>query len=489
MQYLKKVLRLNYLFEDKKGNLWIGTNEQGLYIYTGDSIINYSEKDGLASDKIYEITADSSDNIWISTNKGLTKANFAFDKKICFTSFNETNGLPSNEIIKISAFGNRIFCATRDRLFFFNTLNLTKNLVPPPIMVSNCTINGLDYDYKKVSPLKYYENNLKLILNRLSYKGSGHYNYMYKLWGFDSDYNYSNYNTINYNNLPPGNYTLEIYAINNDGIKSKTPVKIIFLIGPPFWLKWWFILCEIATVLFLIYLIIKWRVNGIEKREMEKTILNKKIAEHQMNALRAQMNPHFIFNAINSIQHFILENNKELAYHYLAQFSKLIRLVLDNSRKNVIPLAKEIETIELYIDLEKIRFETPFTFLLHIENDIDIDEILVPPMLIQPFIENSIRHGLSPKKEDGLLKLNYRISNDELHITLIDNGIGREAAKTANQPNKKHISAGLPITFDRINLLKEEYRTNAKIEIVDLYNENNQPLGTKVEIVLPIDLC
>jgi LytS/YehU family sensor histidine kinase len=201
-----------------------------------------------------------------------------------------------------------------------------------------------------------------------------------------------------------------------------------------------------------------------------------------MTALRSQMNPHFIFNAIGSIQHFILQNEAKQSYNYLAKFSMLIRNILNNSREEYISLEQEVTTLQLYIELEQIRFTNPFQFIIDIDETIDM-EIDIPTMLIQPYIENSIWHGLMPKQSGGILELLFKKVDSTIHVIIRDNGVGRKVKDSSQQ----YISKGMSITEQRIETLEATSQTKFNTRIVDLKDENNNSIGTEVNLIIPFD--
>jgi tetratricopeptide (TPR) repeat protein len=217
----------------------------------------------------------------------------------------------------------------------------------------------------------------------------------------------------------------------------------------------------------------KTKINQLEKRGLK--------VETQM--LRSQMNPHFIFNSLNSIQSFISENDTIDAERYLAKFAKLMRLILDNSRQSYITLEDEINTLKLYLELEQLRFDKRFDYQINI-NDVDDEFTLVPPMLAQPYVENAILHGLA-SKTGGLIKIDYKQSDEKITCTIDDNGIGRKASEALKKETKnKKSSLGIKVTQERIDLLSEERKLDLQIEIIDKY-ENETASGTKVIIEMP----
>ncbi len=226
------------------------------------------------------------------------------------------------------------------------------------------------------------------------------------------------------------------------------------------------------------------KIQEIRKQKSEMSN-SKELAENRFIAFQARMNPHFIFNALSSIQYLITINDKNSSLLYLSKFAKLLRQVLDNSTVKKVNLLKEIDLIRTYIDLESLRFENEFTYLIEVENEIDLKNINIPSMIIQPFVENAILHGLFNKKVDG--KLNIYIANKENHVycEIQDNGIGRKKSEEINNlKHHKHESQGMQIASERLRIIQSEIIKQEPIEIIDLYNET-EPAGTLIKLILP----
>ena len=238
------------------------------------------------------------------------------------------------------------------------------------------------------------------------------------------------------------------------------------------------------------------------KRDKEQltTDFKKQLAEAETKALRAQMNPHFIFNSLNSINSFVMDQKHEIASDYLIKFSKLIRLILDNSRSETIPLEKELETLKLYVILEAARFENRFKCVYRIAENVDTNSIKIPPMLLQPFVENAIWHGLMQKEGEGTITVEISMSSEQLtvsseqiadnseqllRITITDDGIGREKAAELKSKSATHKSHGLKVTSQRIEMMNKLNSTGAHVNIVDLKDEQGNAMGTKVELIIP----
>jgi two-component system, LytTR family, sensor kinase len=220
------------------------------------------------------------------------------------------------------------------------------------------------------------------------------------------------------------------------------------------------------------------------EKEMEVLKLNKDLATSQLTTLRAQMNPHFIFNALNSVQQYILKGDISEANRYLSKFSRLQRQVLNHSSQDFIPLETELEILNLYVELERLRFEGGFTYKISVCSDIDADEIKIPPMIVQPFVENAIWHGLMPKQGERNLEIIFSLPDDDvLQCTVKDNGIGREAAaKIKSSTQLQHTSKGLSLVYDRLAILRQQYGQVFDAQIHDLTASEGQPAGTEVTL-------
>ena len=246
---------------------------------------------------------------------------------------------------------------------------------------------------------------------------------------------------------------------------------------------------EVIAFAAMVYGFIKYRLRLIQKKEAEKTRINKMLAEYQMTALTAQMNPHFVFNAINSIQDYVLGNDTQKAYDYLTKFSQLVRVILYNAKEKTITLERELESLKMYVELEELRFEGKFQFLFEVGKEVDVYGIQLPSMIIQPYVENAIWHGLMPLggKRKGILKVNISQQGNLLKIIVEDNGIGREESKKIRK-STGYKSVGMEITRDRINVLNSLLESGeSEINIYDLYDEEVKPAGTRVEIKITVN--
>ncbi len=243
-----------------------------------------------------------------------------------------------------------------------------------------------------------------------------------------------------------------------------------------------------GVLLLLIILTVLSRLRYKRKRDKEQLTsdFKKQLAQAETKALRAQMNPHFIFNSLNSINSFVMDQKHEIASEYLIKFSKLIRLILDNSRSEMISIEKELETLKLYVLLEAARFDDRFKCIYHIADDVDTSSMMIPPMLLQPFVENAIWHGLMQKEGEGTITIEIKKEDEEfLSISITDNGIGRKKAAELKSKSATHKSHGLKVTSQRIEMMNRLNSSGAKVNIVDLKDEQGNAMGTRVELIIP----
>jgi ligand-binding sensor domain-containing protein len=475
--------RINELEVDKDGTVWIATYDHGLVVMKGDQVEGITSKHGLTSNICKALLIDPDDgNVWVGTNKGLNKVIQQKNGDWKIETYTVKDGIVSNDINEIVAQNGKIWLGTGNGLSYFEKQKLNKTSKPPKVYITSFKVAEKDTAAKNGYQFPYDHNNIAIEFIGLSYRSQGDITYRYRLrGGEDATWQYTRATSVQFPALSPGKYELIIYAQNKDGVWSEKPATIRFEIMEPFWQEWWFIIASNIALIIILSLIFYARLVN----QRRKNLLKERVAEAEQHALRAQMNPHFIFNALNTIQRFIVENDKKKAYNYLEKFGALIRNTLENSRKKFITISDERQMLGLYLELESKRFEDQF------EYEINVDPTLsqahsIPPMLIQPYVENSIRHGLIPKKSKGKVSINITVKDEQLMCTIEDNGIGREAALALKKSDDKHQSLGMKLTENRISLLKEEEKSDFSVNIIDLKNEEGEATGTRVEIVLPL---
>jgi ligand-binding sensor domain-containing protein len=470
----KHEVRISCLTEDESGNLIVGTKGRGLFIRTSYGWYHLDEKAGLASNNCNEVFCDGR-MYYVSTNRGYSVINTTHG--IEFTNINLSNGIPSDEVNKVARYGDRIYVITEKGACSYSAEESVYNSESCELVVNRILLRNQPlYDQGEYP---FYQNDLFFSCDVLSYQKPVLNKIKYQLFPVDKMPRYSSTFDINYDNLPPGSYTLYLQGVNNNGVEGKSKVYH-FSIRKPVWNRWWFVVLAVMFFLLGVYAILRRRVLYIRKKESEKNALKEKIVEFHYMALRAQMNPHFIFNVINSIQLYVLQNQPKQAYHYLSKFSKLIRRVLQNSKEKLITLADELEMIRLYLDLEKIRLEDDVEFEIFVDEGIEENRVLIPSMIIQPILENAIWHGIVPLDgiRPGKVYLKIFQTGDKLMISIKDNGVGIQK----DDEKTKKSSMGLDLIKDRLALLSN--RTNFKV--VRLVDDHGEIQGTEVIISFPI---
>lgn len=479
-----RILGLSY-FDDSL--LAIGTKGSGILLYTGKTATQINSEKGLSGDNIYAVCHDSS-AIWAATNKGVSKITITNRAPLKYTikTYSMMDGLPSNEINDIEIVRNKIWVASNKGVTFFHPDSVNSAHIDLPIYLNTIQINDKDTSILPNYKLTYDQNNIKVNFTGLGFKSAGKLNYRYRMIGLDTSWTYTKSREIQFTTLPANNYTLILNVMNADNTWSKNVSIVHFDISLPFWKQWWFQLVVIVLCAYTMFFLIRFRLKRVEQRKEKINDLNKILMNLKLKALRAQMNPHFTFNVMNSIQHFIANNDGEAANRYLSRFSKLIRLILNNSEKNQVPIADEIKALELYLELEAMRFEERFEYKISVDKSIDILEVEIPSMLIQPYVENSIKHGILNLGRRGVIQIDIEKHDKFLKCIIEDNGVGRSHSVFLNK-NISHKSFGTAITQERLAAINALNNSKLSENVIDLYDDKGEPIGTRVEIYIPIN--
>ncbi len=485
--------------EDKIGRIWLLASRAKLGFINPDEpekgmvqILDLSDK--MTSGEIRKIAADPKGNIWGYGKKQLFKINVE-DLSVSFFQLKYGAEDLDAYSFRFLDSGELVF-GTRNGIILANPNDLKRNEELPKPYLSEINVMGKPLkgdtaiSKKQVLDLKHWENFLSFEFSAQSFTLGNLTKFQYRLKNFDDWQDANERRHANYTNVPSGEYIFQIKAANNEGIWNEEIFELPVIIATPWWAAWWFRLFAILALVYLGYRIYQYRIRQIREKERLKTEFEKKIANVEMTALLAQMNPHFLFNCLNSIDSYIIKNDSKKASEYLNNFARLIRLILQNSRSNYVSLKDELETLELYMLMESLRFRDKFQYQINIAEDIDVSNIDIPPMLIQPYIENAIWHGLMHKKnkKEGKVELSVSRQNGRLHFNIEDNGIGREAAKAIKQkhPNRGKKSMGTQITQDRIEMINKLYNLETSVATFDLENEQGEASGTRVELIIPI---
>lgn len=481
---------------DAANNLWIATGK-GLARRTPDGAVRiFASIDGFPTDAFESITKDLKGMIWVTTASGVSSID---PKTFEIRNYDERHGLKVKGIlhrISVSPIGE-LFIGVRQGFIRFHPDSIKIDQRAPNVLITSFKVNDKEYKdkngrgiYQSTLFLRPDENFFSIEFAALNFTLPEDNVYYYQLEGMDEDWKIAGKNrTVYYTKVPPGRYKFRLKAKNKDGIWSEYETSLSIQVNAPFWQTSWFLALIGIGIAGMIFLSYQYHTQQIRRQERMKAEFDKKLAEVEMTALRSQMNPHFLFNCLNSINRFIQCNEPDAASAYLTKFSRLVRLVLDNSRTNTVTLRDELEALRLYLELESMRFVNRFKYVIDVSPALDKTSIDVPPMLIQPYVENAIWHGLMHKESDDctLFLRIFADDNNQLIIEIEDNGIGRDAARELKSKSATlHKSHGMKVTAERIDIINEMYQTKATVHIEDLVYPDGQPAGTKVRLSLPI---
>ncbi|WP_445456987.1 histidine kinase [Flavobacterium sp. HNIBRBA15423] len=468
-----------------ENQIWVASSS-GILIFEKDKLVKkITIKNELLSNNVLKLIYDNG-FVYASTNEGLQRYDLL---NKTFKNFTKSEGLLSNAIFDFEVLENQIYIITSKGIQKFSFDDLTEAKKLPNIQINNVLING----FKKITDREYLsseENNIEFSLLSVTHKDKRNLKYVYQLEGYDENWYTTDFynNKVKYTKLPAGKYQFKV-KLKDDSIISNQIETFSFEVETVFWKKWQFIVGMIFLVFLSFIIYYRMRIRYLIRKkneEIEKEKYIQELNKSKLTALKSQMNPHFMFNALNSIQEFILQNKKELASNYLGDFADLMRSYLQYSQEDYISLRDEIETLELYLKLEKIRFENDFDYEVNYKKNIDVDALEIPSFLIQPFVENAIKHGLLHKEGKKKIIIHFSLESPIiLKCEIIDNGIGRKASQEINK-NRKHKSFATEASNNRLQLLNQNIGNKIGLIIEDLYDENEKALGTKVIITIPI---
>ncbi len=487
----QKNIQTQVIATDSSGDIYAGGLD-GLYVI---SPLDYGVKkvlrknDGLTSNNIVGLLCDKQGELWILGNIGVSRYKPQTQK---LESFDVRDGIVQSNHTLCNFFmaaDGEVFFTSADGFNYFYPDKL--KAIKRPIKVMLKSIEFTDTTLTLPENTHYFlnhdQNNISFSFLAVDFQFGPTIQYRYQLAGFDKGYIYAGkQRTARYTNLPAGKYDFMVEASLNgyDWFRMQRPVSIE--VAKVFWKTWWFILGTLVLSVGLLLFLFSARIEKVKKEEALKRDFENQLAKVRMNLLRTQMNPHFLFNSLNSINSFILKNDRQNASGYLTKFSRLMRLILDNSRNEWVTLESELKAIELYVQLESLRFNYAFTYAIQISEDMDAGNIILPPMLIQPYVENAIWHGLMYRKEPGgMLTVDIKEMDDLIEVLIKDNGVGRvasEALKSKSALQQK--SYGMKITSERMRVVNVVYQINAQAAINDRVDADGQVAGTEVVLTL-----
>ncbi len=467
-----------------KNLLVVGTSAHGLLFLRGDSVVDHlTTEEGLIGNSVRALFVQNDSTLWVGMKDGLNRIVFndSYDR-YTLEGYGSSDGLPSREINSIGMHDGYIWLGTGNGLVSFDPGKLEPHLSAPMIRIEGVQINGRDTIISDQYVLDHDQNNIRVKFMGITYRSREGVRYRYMLSNYNDQIVQTNNPWANFLNLSPGEYTLYVNAGNLHGIWNERPEIIHFTIRKHYTEAVWFILLVIALILAVasgLTLFLR-RQRKIKERSAYE------LARTEQRMFRLQMNPHFVFNALLAIQGYMYNNQPHEAGRYLTSFAKLIRHTLYGSTEDFIHLDKEVEALQYYLDLQRMRFNNMFDYNIEIDGDIMPEAILIPPLLIQPFLENSIEHGLQHKAGRGLLELKIVNSGNAIEVIIDDNGIGRENAMNLQHAKEKlHKSMGQDIVRKRIESLNMIMTQKIRLEIIDLKDEQGNAMGTRVILHLP----
>ena len=509
---------LRCLHEDDDGTLWIGATD-GLWTYKNEKITYLGEADTLLKDVILEIRAFGG-SLWMHNSVyGLVRLNHAGESSIIASDYRSfqlahafyirdsslwfiSNGYlnklsldDKSEAVTIQELKlpTAIWKGTKDmivdwqdhltiaggnRIYQFQFLPEFNSTPEIPLHISHLKINNSDTNLQDEYTLRYNQNHLAIKYVAITNLEAKDTKYKYRIKDVDPGWIETYDRQVQYTYLPAGTHVFEVYAKPLNGPWTSKPVRLTFAIGLPYWKTWWFIsLCIMAGIL-AVTAAVRYRFKQLRRRNQLEMALN----ESQQQAFSARMNPHFIFNALNSIKTYVLENDVISSNDYIARFGKLMRQILDQSQYTLVPLVDELAALDNYVNLELMRGKGKFTYEQHIDPSIDLEKARVPSLLLQPLIENAIWHGVMPMDRPGIVRLRINMVQDHIECIIEDNGVGREQSKTEN-----HNSASTSMLDKRLKLINARFKTNIKVQFADLTDDNGNATGTRVIIPLPLE--
>lgn len=476
--------------EQDDGALYIATVEQGIYIVKNKKITAHiTVADGLLSDHIKRIRL-SRDYLWIINGGALQGKNLRTGK---IKTINTTDGLLSTEIFDVEVLHDTVYVATASGIQFFPQSIETLNTVPPASMITAVQADEQAVDMNDRTSFPYSTKNITINLQGIALKSDGKFFFRYRLLPADISWITvsANEHIVRFSALPPGRYTFQALAVNEDAVVSKHVAVYTFSIQKPWWQQWWFRMLIILLLLLVAYIIFKNRLTINQQKfaeQLQRSKVQEELRQSQLSSLKAQMNPHFMFNALNSIQEFILLNDKKQANMFMGKFADMMRMILDMSNKDTITLDEELKSLDLYLQLEALRFEEQFSYTIETEETIAGGYIKMPAMIIQPYVENAIKHGLLHKAGEKKLAVYFSLPNDHtLCCTVTDNGIGCKRSSEINEMRqKKYASFATGATQKRLELLNYQKRELISVTYQDLHDAAGQASGTMVTINIPV---
>lgn len=475
-----KSLIVNEMFIASDQSIWLGTMNDGIWRYDGNVAeakqINF---EGLSSKNVKKIVGSPDGIIWVATDRGLDCYRPASKK---FEPYLEIFGFAELYIYDLLLSDQKLYLATDNGLLKM-PVNPSIDLRTPSLQVKRIFVNGQEWRQESTTLPSSFKK-LRIDFMPIHFQSEGKVYAQYRFGSSDSTWTTlpAGVQSLSLFGLPAGNHTLELRLLANN--LHSLPFIWDFKVAYPVWQRWWFIVLTALSLVGFTVLLSK----NYNKQKLDKRLMDQALASSKLTAMKAQMNPHFLYNVLNSIQGLIYANKKEEAADYLSKFSDLMRLTLNFSDKQWHEISEEISALDLYLQLEASRFSTDFSYEVRIDEATKRENPLIPSMLIQPYVENAIKHGLLHKSGPKRLTVDFsmHLSINRVIISVEDNGIGRkQSTLMAEKRSKTHRSFATQSLQSRLQVLNQMLTEPVEVEIIDKKNDYQQPNGTLVIIRLP----
>ncbi|MGE0076753.1 MAG: two-component regulator propeller domain-containing protein [Bacteroidales bacterium] len=478
------------ILEIDKNRLMVCTTTNGFYFYdtNTNSFQHFNENNGLPTDFTCAVLKDHNQNLWVSTKEGIT---YIDSKNFNFKNYTIKCG-PFNCDFNFKCCAktnnNILLFGSKQGIVYFNPDSIKQDISDYPLLINEFrvfdNIVRSELSDKDTIVLKHDENFFTFEFSLLDYRNSKEIRYKYQLLKYNKKERIvsDGANIASYTDVPPGKYCFRLTGFNSTETSNQKTIEVIIIIQPAFYQTTLF---KAAIILILLGIVVAILLFYIRRQ-----VLRGRLYKMELDLLRAQINPHFIFNTLTSIQHTILMSSKNVAVDHLAKFSRLMRMCLDYSRIDYIPLEKALQFYTTYVSVESVNLDEEIDFQIKLDETIDPCNVEISPMLIQPFIENAIIHGLATKNKDMELLLSIKRTDEFLTCTIQDNGIGRKKAEEiVKKKASGHKSMGIEISKKSILLqMKSKIFSQDSLTITDDYDENGNPSGTTVNLNIPYKL-
>jgi ligand-binding sensor domain-containing protein len=468
--------------------VWAATQE-GIVVVRKQKTFTIGLEQGLISNSCRHILLDGN-TAWVSTENGMSKVDYIWTNgglQYNISNITEEDGLLSNDVNQSAACGDHIWAATTKGISYLPKRYSTPVLPPPLLLIDRIASGNVTLPLSDTAYIDRRRNNLTIDVSCVNYRGNRDMYYEYRLNGLDTTWYRTISNRIEFTAIPYGEFLFELRVVNKRRMTAY-PGRLLIIHEPPFWKTTAFAIFVYALSLLLIAGVLYFIYRANVRKKERVFAINKKMHDLEMLAMQARMNPHFIFNCLTSIQHYILKADVVNANLYLHKFSALLRETLQYSSGSYIALTEEVKILELYLEMEKMRLRDRMEYQLIISDELKNGDYVIPSMVVQPYVENAILHGISPLQgRKGIVTVTFELSGKYIECNIDDDGIGIEAARENNQSVlRDRPSVGNSITENRINMFNSTTKEKIILRTIDKKSVNPSATGTLIQLFFPV---